>query len=277
MCIRSLHNADKSRHDALIDEIDTSVRERQQRWLRQQRVPVEGHVLHLLQRMVDFDTHLVAHSVQVSQLARVLSECLAGVALEPTYIAAGALLHDIGKTCLPRGLLQQRTALTPAQRQLIKQHPIKGMGLLARTPALLDFWPFVLYHHERWDGQGYFGLRQWEIPLEARLIALADALSAMTMPQPYKQKKTFFQAVREMRILAGRQFDPQLVQALQNTAGEIAVHTILDAANLEQVLEREKQYLVKLYNRFGGIHHAAVYLQSVIVDHLVLQCLRKKA
>lgn len=255
---------------------NAAVQERQQRWLRQQRVPVEAHLLRLWERLAGYDAALVAHSIQVSQLARVLAQDLVPQ-LEPTYIAAGALLHDIGKTCLPRELLRQAQPLTTAQWRLVRCHTQRGLALLARTPALLDLWPFVLCHHERWDGQGYFGLRQWEIPLEGRLVALADALSAMTMPRPYKQKKTFAQAVQEVRSLAERQFDPQLVQLLSDSAGEIAVRTILGAANLEDLLEWEKGYLVDLYSRFGHVHHAAVYIQSLTIDHLVLQSLRQKS
>lgn len=255
---------------------DTGVRERQWRWLRQQRVPVEAHLLGLWERLVSYDTALAAHSIQVSQLARVLAQYLVPQ-LEPTYIAAGALLHDIGKICLPWKILHQAPPLAAAQERQVRWHPRYGLALLARTPSLLDLWPGVLCHHERWDGQGELGLRQEEIPLEGRLVALADALSSLITHRMCAPLKTWAQAVEELRGGAGRQYDPYLMRLLNDNAGEIARRAILGSVNLEEVLAWEKGYLGDLYHRFGHMHHAAVYIQSLTVDHLVVGTLRRKA
>lgn len=126
----------------------------------------------------------------------------------------GALLHDVGKLAVPRSILNKRRALTYAEWELLRRHPETGRQMLEGVDHLRGAIPYVLHHHERWNGTGYPGrLAGQGIPREGRLLAIVDAYDAMTTNRPYRPAKPVEQALDEIRKQSGAQFDPGMVEA----------------------------------------------------------------
>jgi HD-GYP domain-containing protein (c-di-GMP phosphodiesterase class II) len=132
-------------------------------------------------------------------------------------IRIASLLHDLGKLAVPSEILDKPTKLTDNEWQAIGEHPRIGQVILEQASGLRDAIPVVLHHHERYNGGGYpHGLRGSEIPLGARIVAVADAYHAMVHDRPYKGALTHEQALAELKRNAGTQFDPQVVRHFSN-------------------------------------------------------------
>lgn len=148
--------------------------------------------------------------------------------LDPDFIyrlKLAALLHDIGKIGIAETVLDKPTTLTDEEWEIIKGHPIKGAELMSHMSRLgKDIVAGIRYHHERYDGHGYpNGLSGREIPLVARILAVADAFAAMTADRPYREALSEEEALREIESSAGTQFDPRVVEAFvkAHTTGKI--------------------------------------------------------
>lgn len=138
-------------------------------------------------------------------------------------LRVAALLHDVGKVAVPEEILEKPSALTSAEWRSVVQHPRIGQVILEQAAALKDAVPIILHHHERYAGHGYpYGLRGNEIPLGARIVAIADAYDAMVHDRPYKRSVTHEGAIAELRRHAGTQFDPELVELFCDLYGSQA-------------------------------------------------------
>ena len=127
-------------------------------------------------------------------------------------IRIASLLHDLGKLAVPSEILDKPNSLSEGEWQAIGEHPRIGQLILEQASSLREAIPVVLHHHERFNGGGYpHGLRGNEIPLGARIVAVADAYHAMIHNRPYKTARTHAQALAELRENAGTQFDPEIV------------------------------------------------------------------
>jgi putative two-component system response regulator len=158
------------------------------------------------------DPFLRGHSQRVRLMSRRLA---AAVDLEnSTALEAAALLHDIGRISVPGRILGKAEHLTDPEFDEVKKHPVMSERLIAHLPAFRAAAPAVRNHHERYDGQGYpDGLGSSDIPLEARILAVADAYDAMTSPRPHRPAKNHTLAAYDMVTNRGRHLDPDLVEA----------------------------------------------------------------
>jgi HD-GYP domain-containing protein (c-di-GMP phosphodiesterase class II) len=130
------------------------------------------------------------------------------------------LLHDLGKVGVSRAILSKSGPLTSEEMGQIKKHPDIGAGILEGVPFLQDIVPWVQAHHERADGAGYGrGLSGHAIPLEARVLAVADCFDAMTSARSYRAPMSQTEAVAELSACSGTQFDPEAVRSLCRTLG----------------------------------------------------------
>ncbi len=197
---------------------------------RGQRAVVEAAyrqtVLALATALEAKDTGTRQHSQRVQsyalELARTLDPLIAG---HPS-VEYGFLLHDIGKIGIPDQILRKPAPLTEVERRLMQTHTVVGAQMLGGVSFLQGPGVEVVRsHHERWDGQGYpDGLGGEEIPLGARIFALADTLDAMTSDRPYRRAQSWRVAHREILAEAGKQFDPAIVDAFRER--EHALHEI---------------------------------------------------
>ncbi len=158
----------------------------------------------------------MGHSQLVARYTMMLTKAL-GVE-DKNYlvnIERGALLHDIGKIGIPESILRKAGPLTALEREIVKEHPLIGYEIIEEFEFLKKAAQIVLFHHESYDGSGYpYGLAAEEIPLEARIFAVADTLDAITSDRPYRKGSSFDVAFREVERARGTQFDPVVVDTL---------------------------------------------------------------
>jgi HD-GYP domain-containing protein (c-di-GMP phosphodiesterase class II) len=160
------------------------------------------------------DPTTAAHCTRVMYLAGRLASWMGWDELRLRSLGAGARVHDIGKVMISERILRKRGPLSPEELAEIRTHPTAGARLIRPVENAQDALPYVLYHHERWDGSGYpAGRPGAELPEGARLLAVVDAFDAMTSTRPYRRALPTFHALAEIERCAGTQFDPTIASA----------------------------------------------------------------
>jgi HD-GYP domain-containing protein (c-di-GMP phosphodiesterase class II) len=168
----------------------------------------------LTKRLERHDPDSLGHAERVTALALRIAEALRAGAERVDAIRAGGPVHDIGKLGVAAEILRKPGALAPNELAEIRTHPVRGARMLERAAAFQRGLACVLHHHERWDGTGYpDGLAGDEIPIEARILAVADAYDAMTSDRPYRAALRHEEAVAEVERCSGSQFDPRVARA----------------------------------------------------------------
>jgi putative nucleotidyltransferase with HDIG domain len=159
------------------------------------------------------DAYTGKHAERVAAYGLLLAEAVGLASVDKQELEFGFLLHDIGKVAVPDAILFKPDKLAAEEREVIETHPVRGAEILRDIDFLADARDVVRHHHERWDGSGYpDGLSGEEIPLTARVFAIADVLDALTTDRPYRRAGTFAQAREEIVSSAGTQFDPSLIE-----------------------------------------------------------------
>lgn len=160
------------------------------------------------------DRYTRGHSERVTLYAMAIAEELKLPAEEIEALRQAGLLHDIGKIAVSDQILRKPNELSPEDWKAIRSHPQRGVEIIRPVSALRPLIPIILYHHERYNGKGYpKGLKGEEIPLGARILAVADAYEAMTANRPYRPAMSKREAIERLKKGAGKQFDPKVVAA----------------------------------------------------------------
>lgn len=186
----------------------------------------EREVVERLARAAEWrDDDTAQHVQRVSEISCLIAR-EAGLDDEQCrLIREASPMHDLGKIGVPDGVLRKPGKLTSEEFELVKQHSRIGADILhgGTTPLVRTAETIARWHHERWDGTGYpDGLKGEEIPLPARIVAIADVFDALTSRRPYKEAWPMIKAVEAIRSLAGTQFDPRLVECFLAVLPEIA-------------------------------------------------------
>jgi response regulator RpfG family c-di-GMP phosphodiesterase len=161
------------------------------------------------------DQHTRGHTERVTVLADLIAEQMGWSDKQRAELKMGCTLHDIGKIGVPDAILNKPNHLTDEERQAMEYHPELGAKILEGIDYLKPAIPYVLYHHERYDGAGYpRGLSGEDIPIEGRLLAVVDTYDAIVSNRPYRRGASPEKAITELQLFSGKQFDPEIVEVL---------------------------------------------------------------
>jgi putative two-component system response regulator len=157
------------------------------------------------------DPYTAGHLERVRRLALSLAFALNWKIEDIAILEFGAILHDVGKIIVPSKVLKKTGPLSEDEWKLMRKHPEAGAKMLEGVDHLKSAIPFVLYHHERWNGTGYpFGMKGEDIPREGRLLAIVDAFDAMTTNRPYHASMSAKEALADVTRNSGTFYDPQM-------------------------------------------------------------------
>jgi diguanylate cyclase (GGDEF)-like protein/putative nucleotidyltransferase with HDIG domain len=218
------------------------------------------------------DHNTSAHIQRVQRYAVAIAAKLEVEGDEMEAVKTGALLHDIGKLGVPDYVLLKPGPLSAEEFEKMKRHPVVGASIL--DPVHFP-WPVasaVRYHHERWDGKGYpEGLTGEEIPLGARILAVADVFDALTSERPYRSAWSQAQALEHLRAEAGTQFDPRIVAAFLEIAPTLDVQ-----AHPDETAPMVARHIRRTGTELWAIYEIAQTLSSGLDIHQRLDALSRK-
>jgi HD-GYP domain-containing protein (c-di-GMP phosphodiesterase class II) len=160
------------------------------------------------------DPYTRGHSERVGRYSIAIGKNLALPEREMRNLRISALLHDVGKIGIDDRILRKPGALNDDEFEVMKQHPAKGAAIMSGVAQLIDIIPGMKYHHEKWSGGGYpDGLQGEQIPMQARIVAIADTFDAMTTNRPYQKAMELAYVVEKIKSFSGTRFDPRVVDA----------------------------------------------------------------
>jgi len=226
----------------------------------------------ILQELEETWPELYYHSIAVVNFALRMAIDLGVDEIYYGNLITGALLHDIGKTKISREIMEKTSPLNENEWDEIKKHPKLGADLVLQKGGSDAVVEIICYHHERWNGEGYIGLEQKQIPFLARIITIADTIDAMTSPRPYRQPIDISEALGEVLLQAGSQFDPFIVATLRQKANYQS-ETYRHFSTLERQIREEKERLEKLTEIYGASHYLVI-AQSQWLDKLIVKTIK---
>ncbi len=180
------------------------------------------------------DKYTRGHSERVSRISVAIGRQLGMPPDELETLRISALLHDVGKIAIDDSILKKPAALTTEEYDIMKTHPQRGYKIMSQIPAMKDFLPGMYMHHEMVNGQGYpQGLRDEQIPLQAKIVSVADTFDAMTIDRPYSKGMVLSEALEKIKELVGTRYDAAVVEALVRgcSSGEIGNGIVRFIAN----------------------------------------------
>ncbi len=181
----------------------------------EQQKLIFGSIKSLVTLMDKKVPHKYTHTPRISRIVLGIAEKMHLNENQIRILQHASLLHDAGKIDIPLGILTKRKKLSSKEFDIIKSHPLRGAEIIKPLEILKPLVPIILYHHEKYDGSGYpSGLKKGQIPLPARIMAVADAFEAMLSGRPYRKSSiTIKDAIEEVKKNSGTQFDPKVVNA----------------------------------------------------------------
>jgi len=160
------------------------------------------------------DDYTAEHSRRVAEYSVAIAERMGLGEEEVRKVKLAALLHDFGKIGVPDSILRKPDKLTEDEFKVITAHPTLSADILAQIPGMDEIARIIVHHHEAWDGRGYpDGLKGEEIPIESRIIAVAETIDILIHGSVYRSVVTLQEALEEIKRGAGTQFDPRVVEA----------------------------------------------------------------
>lgn len=223
------------------------------------------------------DPKTKGHSHRVAMYAMAILNEMGGGETDPDQrgmrnrIMIAALLHDIGKVGIPDSILLKEDKLSAEEYECIKQHSVLGAEIVTACSGLKDLVPGVLYHHEHFDGSGYpFGLAGEDIPLGARIIALADAFDAITSDRLFRKASTHEEAIEILEGTASKNFDPAAIEALIRAYGKGELEYVKLPSRSTSAGESSDEAVEKVYGRqlksIPSLPHVLSTVNSLLDD-----------
>ena len=188
--------------------------EKVQRAARENRELFLSSIRALAEAIDAKDPYTRGHSERVARYASAIAEQMDLTAEQVEKVRLAALLHDVGKIGVDDRIIRKPTALTEEEFEVMKTHPAKGAAIMGAIPQLADVIPGMKHHHEKWEGGGYpDGLKGEAIPMQARIVTVADTFDAMTTTRPYQKAMEIGYVVERIKSFSGIRYDPVVVEA----------------------------------------------------------------